>query len=159
MSALFAYGSGTSLPQSSHSIGNGNYVVGILQHLKVQWSDPIAVTSAFMVAFPGRLPINSKSTFTKGSYKYTVRSHKANPNATIGSNSANGPIFRVERSSTVRSASGRGTGTEFLDIHGNWHHTSKLRQYNRDGSPNPNYNAEAANNTHIPNVNTYYGNR
>ncbi|WP_233422710.1 polymorphic toxin type 30 domain-containing protein, partial [Citrobacter sedlakii] len=90
-------------------------------------------------------PMNFKEKFTAGNYKYEVRAHDVNPNAPPGSNSANGPIYRVGRSqSGTNPATNQGYGWEYGSHDGNWHHTSTLK-------PNsPNYNPGAANDTHIP---------
>lgn len=45
--------------------------------------------------------------------------------------------------------SGQGTGAEYLGTDGNWYHSSVITEFYRDGSLNPNFNEEAARNTHI----------
>ncbi|MLA12575.1 hypothetical protein D4F64_24205, partial [Salmonella enterica subsp. enterica] len=90
-------------------------------------------------------PVNFKEKFTAGNYKYEVRAHDVNLNAPPGSNSANGPIYRVGRSQNgVNPATNQGYGWEYGSPDGSWYHTSVLK-------PNgPNYNPGAANDTHIP---------
>lgn len=56
-------------------------------------------------------PMNFKEKFTAGNYKYEVRAHDVNPNTPPGSNSANGPIYRVGRSqSGTNPATNQGYG-------------------------------------------------
>ena len=79
---------------------------------------------------------------------YEVRVHAASPDAPVGSNSASGTTVRVARRSV--DSNGKSTGWEYADGKGGWHSQSTLRSHNRDGTENPLYNAEAANDTHIP---------
>ncbi|MDH2915225.1 polymorphic toxin type 30 domain-containing protein [Kosakonia sp. HypNH10] len=74
-----------------------------------------------------------------------MRAHDVNTNAPAGSNSANGPIYRVGRSQMgVNPVTNQGYGWEYGAPDGNWYHTSELK-------PNsPAYNPQAANDTHIP---------
>ncbi|EJU0919911.1 type IV secretion protein Rhs, partial [Escherichia coli] len=90
-------------------------------------------------------PIKFKEKFTVGNYKYEVRAHDVNPTAPAGSNSANGPIYRIGRSqSGTNPATNQGYGWEYGSPDGSWHHTSDLK------TKSPNYNPGAANDTHIP---------
>ena len=94
-----------------------------------------------------------KHTFQKGNYKYIIRGHKASLTAPAGSNSASGPTIRLSRQSTeINPSTGKGSGVEYYDpIQRKWHHESILKEKHKNNQPNPLYNAEAANNTHIPN--------
>lgn len=153
-SANLMYGANAKLSDWQINYLNGNKKDALTGYLKEQWSDPIVVVTSLMATFPSRLRVNSKVSFTRRNYKYTVRSHAPDINAPRGSTSATKPIFRVERKSTIR-INGQGTGTEYMDIHGNWHHESTLKQFNRDGTPNASYNATVAEETHIHNKNTF----
>lgn len=90
-------------------------------------------------------PVNFKEKFTAGNYKYEVRARDVNLNAPPGSNSANGPIYRVGRSQNgTNPATNQVYGWEYGSPDGSWDHTFVWK-------PNgPNYNPGAANDAHIP---------
>ena len=117
----------------------------------VMWIDPWGLSTTNPYAFldeaisrQGSIPEGSaypssfkeKWTGTDG-IKYEVRSHPANP-----AHGKSGSIFRV-------SAQEIGKGTLYLDEHGQWHPESELKENFKGGLPNPNYNANAARDTHI----------
>ena len=85
-----------------------------------------------------KLPKNFKEKWTDGEYKYEVRAHPADPQY-----GKDGTIYRVSRQKP-------GEGTEYMGHNGVWHHESTLKPTYRDGRPNPNYNEQAAKDTHIP---------
>ncbi len=152
--ANLAFGSSLHLSQWQIDYANENYASAAKGYLKEQWSNPFVIITAAMGAFPSRIPVGDKVSFNRGGYKYTVRSHGPDANAPVGTNSASGNVYRVSRQK-LRRVNRQGTGLEYLDIHGVWHHESTLKATFRDGRPNPNYNAAAANDTHIPNINVY----
>ena len=82
-----------------------------------------------------------KEKWSENGYDYEVRIHKAQSNAPLGSNSANGSTYRVARRSQKLDANGQGTGWEYADDKGNWYSESLLKSGK---------NQEAANSTHIP---------
>lgn len=90
-------------------------------------------------------PAKMKEVWTEGDYKYTVRIHEGNSMHTDADS-----IYRVSRQSTILDSNGQGTGLEYLGTDGNWYHESVLKEFNRGGVPNPNFNDEAARLTHIP---------
>lgn len=51
---------------------------------------------------------------------------------------------------TVLDANGQGTGLEYLGIDGNWYYQSELVEFFKGGTPNPEFNENAARITHIP---------
>ena len=83
-------------------------------------------------------PASFKQRWTDAGYNYEVRAHPANP-----AHGMDGSIYRVSRQKP-------GSGTEYMDIHGCWHHESTLREKFKDDRYNPNYNPAAASETHIP---------
>lgn len=83
-------------------------------------------------------PASFKQSWLDGSHKYEVRAHPANP-----AHGHTGSIYRVSRQMP-------GHGTEYMDIHGNWHHQSTLKEFHGNGQPNPAFNANAARDTHVP---------
>ena len=84
-----------------------------------------------------------KEEWIEGGYKYTVRAHEAE--AKYGKT---GTIYRVSRQKQGLGANNQGSGLEYLDPDGNWHHTSTLKP-GSEVNPNPKYNHEAAKSTHI----------
>ena len=90
-----------------------------------------------------------KESWYENNYKYEVRVHEANE--VYG---RSGSIYRVSRARQGLDYNGQGYGVEYLDSQGNWHHTRTLKP-GKAGNINPNYNAQAAQNTHIevPNYN------
>lgn len=92
------------------------------------------------------IPSNLKQAWGDVSTKivYEVRIHVANPKY------AEGDIFRVSRRQTgFKPGTKQGFGTEYLDKHGKWHHESTLKEFNKDGTKNPLFNAQAAKDTHM----------
>ena len=89
------------------------------------------------------LPGQFKEQWTHGQYKYEVRGHPADPQW-----GQTGDIYRVSRQ-RIPVPGQQGTGAEYLDPRGQWHHTSSLREKNKDGSLNPLYNCKAAASTHV----------
>ncbi len=85
-----------------------------------------------------------KQKWTENGYKYEVRVHKGDPNYTNADN-----IYRVSRQQ-IPKVGEQGTGTEYLDINGKWHFENTLKQYYKGGIENPNFNFNAARDTHIP---------
>ncbi|SOD21490.1 RHS repeat-associated core domain-containing protein [Variovorax sp. YR752] len=83
-------------------------------------------------------PASLKQSWLDGGYKYEVRAHPANP-----AHGSTGSIYRVSRQMP-------GQGTEYMDIHGCWHHESTLKEFFKGGANNPNFNSAAAADTHIP---------
>ncbi|MFV0678190.1 RHS repeat-associated core domain-containing protein [Variovorax sp. tm] len=83
-------------------------------------------------------PASLKQSWQDGGYKYEVRAHPANP-----AHGSTGSIYRVSRQMP-------GQGTEYMDIHGCWHHESTLKEFFKGGANNPNFNSAAAADTHIP---------
>lgn len=80
-------------------------------------------------------PSGFKQVWEAEGYKYTVRSHPANPDY-----GKSGSIFRVSRQEV-------GKGTNYLDKNRNWYHESTLKP-GKNGNINPNFNEEAED-THI----------
>jgi RHS repeat-associated protein len=75
---------------------------------------------------------------------YEVRIHPADP-----AHGATGDIFRVSRKQPGVNTLNQGKGTEYLDNSGNWHHESTLKPGKPGQPPNPNFNSNAAAQTHI----------
>jgi RHS repeat-associated protein len=91
------------------------------------------------------LPTNFKEKFSHGRFDYEVRAHPAQPGAPPGSNSANGPTFRVARRRQGTNSAGQGYGWEYADDAGKWFHTKFLKTASSDPLA-----ATAADATHIP---------
>ena len=89
-------------------------------------------------------PNRLKETWIEGDYKYTVRIHEGNTKYTDASS-----IYRVSRQSTILDANGQGTGLEYLGTDGNWYRQSVLTEFFKGGTPNPDFNENAARITHI----------
>lgn len=90
-------------------------------------------------------PTQFKERFTAGGYKYEVRAHDINLNSPEGSNSRNGPIYRVARSKQgINPETNQGYGWEQQAGDGTWYHVRDLK------ANSATYNAVAANDTHIP---------
>ena len=87
----------------------------------------------------GVYPAGFKQKWTNGGFEYEARIHPADP-----AYGQTGNIYRVARRRLGTDANGQGDGWEYIDINGNWHHTSTLKPNN------PTYNAQAARDTHIP---------
>jgi hypothetical protein len=83
-------------------------------------------------------------TVHKHGYTYEVRIHPADSKY-----GKTGDIYRVSRRKDGVNASGQGYGWEYADSHGNWHHTSTLKP-GKGASINPNFDPQAASDTHIP---------
>jgi len=81
-------------------------------------------------------PKRMKETWKDGDYKYSVRLKHAK-----GEYGRKGTELRVSRQK-------KGSGTEYLDKEGNWHHESTLKP-GRKGNTNPKFNEKAAKDTHI----------
>jgi len=75
--------------------------------------------------------------------KYEVRIHPADP-----AHGKSGDIFRVGRKMPGVDANNQGSGLQYLDKHGTWHHESTLKA-GPANQPNPTYNPQAAADTHI----------
>ena len=84
-------------------------------------------------------PDRLKQSWTENGYEYEVRIHPAEPQY-----GQQGSIYRVARRLQGTDAYGQGSGWEYMDIYGNWHHTSTLKP------SNPAFNSQAATDTHIP---------
>jgi RHS repeat-associated protein len=91
-----------------------------------------------------KAPEGFKEQWSEGDYYYEVRIHKAD--AQYGKN---GLIYRVARSKRGYDSNGQGYGWEYIDKQGNWYSTSTLKP-GKGGFVNPNYNEQAAKDTHIP---------
>jgi hypothetical protein len=83
-------------------------------------------------------PNGLKQTWTEGEYKYEVRVHAGESQYTNSQS-----IYRVSRKVV-------GHGTEYLGTDGDWYHESVLKEFFRNGQPNPNFNLDAVKMTHIP---------
>jgi RHS repeat-associated protein len=83
-------------------------------------------------------PKNFKQTWSQDGYDFEVRIHEANPQY-----GKSGSIYRVARRQQGKDANGQGYGWEYIDQNGQWHHTSTLKP------SSPNYNSQAAADTHI----------
>lgn len=86
-------------------------------------------------------PAGYKETWSENGYDYEVRIHQPPANAPAGSNSANGPTYRVARRKQGTDANGQGYGWEYVDDKGVWHKQKDIKA----GNP-----PQAANDTHIP---------
>ncbi|WP_238392614.1 polymorphic toxin-type HINT domain-containing protein [Paenibacillus antri] len=85
------------------------------------------------------VPANGlKQKWSQDGYDFEVRVHAADPNY-----GKTGDIYRVARRQQGTNANGQGYGWEYIDHNGVWHHTSTLKP------SSPNYNAQAAADTHI----------
>ncbi len=84
-----------------------------------------------------------KETWVEEGYKYEVRIHPADTKY-----GKSGDVYRVGRSKQGVDANGQGYGWEYMDSQGDWHHTSTLKP-GKGGNVNPNYNSQAAQDTHI----------
>ena len=80
-----------------------------------------------------------KEVWIGGDYQYTIKVYEGNSSYTDSS-----AIYRVSRQSTTFDSNGQGTGLEYLGTDGNWYHEFVLKQFNRDGTLNSNFNEEAA---------------
>lgn len=89
-------------------------------------------------------PNRFKETWIEGDYKYTVRIHEGNTKYTDASS-----IYRVSRQNMILDSNGQGNGLEYLGTDGNWYHQSVLTEFFKGGTPNPNFNENAARITHI----------
>jgi RHS repeat-associated protein len=89
-------------------------------------------------------PNNYKQKWSKDGYDYEVRIHPANP-----VHGKTGNIFRVARRKQGVNEHGQGSGWEYQDHSGNWHHESTLKPTSSS------YNAQAAADTHIPVTNCF----
>jgi len=85
-----------------------------------------------------------KETWTAGGYKYEVRIHPGDSQYTNAQT-----VYRVSKQQ-VPVPGTQGAGTYYLGTDGSWYHTSELVQYHGNGLPNPLYNPNAAQITHIP---------
>ena len=96
------------------------------------------------------VPGNFKEKWTDvtSNVKYEVRIHPANPQY------ATGDIFRVARKRPGLNAQGQGLGMEYLDSNGDWHNTSKLKPGYPNGTVNPDFDVNAARDTHMNKPNT-----
>jgi hypothetical protein len=90
-----------------------------------------------------RLPDRYKEKWSDDKFNYEVRAHEANP-----VHGKTGTIYRVSRK-TIPEPGKQGSGLEYMDKSGNWHHESTLKETFKDGTKNPKYNAQAAADTHI----------
>jgi hypothetical protein len=89
-------------------------------------------------------PNELKQAWTENGYKYEVRVHAGESQYTNANS-----IYRVSRQQ-VSTPGVQGAGTQYLGSDGNWYHSSVLKQFNKDGTLNPLYDANAAQITHIP---------
>ena len=117
-----------------HSVGPCNYLKTALKRQGFETGDP----------YPNGL----SEKFTDGVYNYEVRIHGPDINAPAGSNAASNNIYRVGRKK-IPVEGQQGSGLEYMDSSGNWHHQSTLKPTYKDGTANPNYNPEAANDIHL----------
>lgn len=93
-----------------------------------------------------RLHNGLKQKWADGEYNYEVRIHEGNSDYTSSE-----LIYRISRKRVPSSdPSVQGSGTEYLGADEIWYHLSTLKEFNGDGSPNLNFNEEAAIITHIP---------
>lgn len=90
-------------------------------------------------------PRRLKEKWVEEDYEYEVRIHDGESDHTDAES-----IYRVSRKSLERDANGQGKGREYLGSDGKWYSESVLKESYRDGSLNPNYDEQAAVNTHIP---------
>jgi hypothetical protein len=88
--------------------------------------------------------LKEKWTVTEHGHTYEVRVHPADPN-----HGKAGDIYRVARRQNGVDANGQGYGWEYADSQGNWHHTKVLKP-GKGGSVNPDFDSQAAADTHIP---------
>jgi hypothetical protein len=96
------------------------------------------------IPYNGKPQIKDKWVDPDTGIKYEVRIHPADPNY-----GRTDDIFRVQRQRPGVDEFGQGMGKEYLSTDGKWYHTSELSEFNGDGSLNPKYNAQAAEDTHI----------
>lgn len=80
----------------------------------------------------------------EANYEYEVRIKKANEEY-----GRNGLEYRVSRRKEGLTIDGQGHGTEYIDIHGDWHQERVLKERYTDGRINPDFNPQAAHETHI----------
>ncbi|THF81686.1 RHS repeat-associated core domain-containing protein [Cohnella fermenti] len=91
------------------------------------------------------IPNGLKHPWTANGYVYEVRIHPGNSQHTNA-----GSIYRVSRKSVPNSdPKVQGSGTEYLGTDGKWYKESELKEFFKDGTKNPNFNATGAKNTHI----------
>jgi len=91
-------------------------------------------------------PNRLKAKWSDGEYKYEVRLHEGESQYTDANR-----IYRVQRQSVPNpDPKIQGTGKEYMDINGKWHHESELTEVFRNESKNPKFNFEAVRDTHIP---------
>lgn len=89
-------------------------------------------------------PESLKEKWSDGGYDFEVRIHAADPQ-----HGKTESIYRVARKSQKVDANGQGSGWHYGDTQGNWHPENSLKETYKDGSRNSNYNAKAAEDTHI----------
>jgi RHS repeat-associated protein len=85
-----------------------------------------------------KAPDKYKEKWSQDGYNFEVRIHPADPKY-----GKKGSIYRVARQRQVTDNKGQGSGWEYMDENGNWHHTSTLNPKNH------NFNEDAARDTHI----------
>jgi hypothetical protein len=88
--------------------------------------------------------LKEKWTVNEHGHTYEVRVHPADPN-----HGKTGDIYRVARRQNGVDANGQGYGWEYADSQGNWHHTKTLKP-GKGGAVNPDFDPQAAADTHIP---------
>jgi len=88
-------------------------------------------------------PNGFKEKWSDGEYDYEVRIHEAEPQ-----HGKSGNIYRVARRKKGVDANGQGFGWEYGDMNGNWHSTKSLKP-GKGTQKNPDYNEQAAKDTHI----------
>ena len=84
-------------------------------------------------------PDGLKQSWTENGCDFEVRVHPAEPQY-----GQQGSVYRVTRRLQRTDIHGQGSRWEYMDIYGNWHHTSTLKPNN------PAFNSQAAVDTHIP---------
>ncbi|WP_245233347.1 adhesin, partial [Paenibacillus maysiensis] len=91
------------------------------------------------------IPNGLKHPWTADGYVYEVRIHPGNSQHTNA-----GSIYRVSRKSVPNpDPKVQGSGTEYLGTDGKWYKESELKEFNKKGDLNPNFNVTGAKNTHI----------
>ncbi|WP_258013973.1 contractile injection system protein, VgrG/Pvc8 family [Paenibacillus polymyxa] len=91
------------------------------------------------------IPKGLKHPWTADGFVYEVRIHPGNSQHTNANS-----IYRVSRKSAPNpDPKIQGSGTEYLGTDGKWYKESELKEFFKDGTKNPNFNATGAKNTHI----------
>jgi len=90
-------------------------------------------------------PAGFKEVWSAGGYKYEVRIHGPQADAPPGSNSREGPTYRIRRRRLAPDSQGQGSGWEYIDKYGNWH----KQKFLKTSDTNPDAD-KAGNDVHIP---------